>query len=70
MIFIFLICGLVALLELAIVWKNQEDKDQRIFELELEVKMKDEMIDSLDDKYEHIYDNLYNRVNNFNKKAK
>ena len=70
MIFIFIICGLIALLELAIVWRNQEDKDTMIFELELEIKMKDEIIDSLEDKYEKIYDSNYKLAEVIKKKIK
>lgn len=68
MMLIFIICGLIALLELAIVWRSQEDKDQRIFELELELKMKDEMLDSLDEIYEKLYDNNYHNIKKSKKK--
>ncbi len=59
MIFVFIICGLIALLELAIVWRKQEEKDTKILELELEIKMQNETIKILDEKYEKICESNY-----------
>jgi len=59
MIFIFIICALVALYVLAVVWRSQEDKDAKILELELELKIKEEQLDDLNGKHRELSDGMY-----------
>lgn len=56
MIFIFIICALIALLILAIVGNYQEDMLDQINMLKLEVKMKQEQIDNMNGNYKKIYE--------------
>lgn len=70
MMLFFIIIGLIALLILAIVWRKQEDKDAKIFELELEVKMKDEIIDSLKDNMKELSDSNYELASTIRKRLK
>ena len=60
MIFIFIICGLIALLELAIVGRNQEDIIEKNKMLELEIKMKNEQIENLNTHYKKLEEEIEN----------
>lgn len=67
---ILIICALVALYILAVVWRNQEDKDATIFKLELELKMKEEQLDDLKDNYRELSDGMYKLAEAVKKKIK
>ena len=70
MIFIFITCALIALYILDVVVRSQEDKDTKIFELELELKMKEEQHDALNDKYRKLEDGMYKLAETVKKKIK